>query len=216
MDNLLGDSKDWQNYHKRLCGIAIKLMDESDNDFLPSTELKLEGLIHIVGLLNVGKSTLLEILIYHFAKQGYRCGLIVNDVVTAVRLASLFAHRLSIQAAPILGRDRDEHLKKVYEPLLAELGEEITKGAVHPAWRWFSPVCPLLALVQSEEKWEFGSEPCHTLYQKAASFQTSEESDREDEDDENDLKDLSRKRSLYLSSLLQMSAPSARKRYCTG
>jgi hypothetical protein len=37
---------------------------------------------------------------------------------------------------------------------------------MHPAWRWFSSVCPLLALVQSEEKWEFGDEPCHNLYQK--------------------------------------------------
>ena len=213
MDDLLANSQDEQNYHKRLCGIALKLMDESKNDFSTSTELKLEGLIHIVGLLNVGKSTLLEILIYHFSKQGYRCGLIVNDVVTAVRLASLFAHRLSIQAAPILGRNRNEHLKKVYEPLLAGSGEEIKQGAVHPAWRWFSPVCPLLGLVQSEEKWEFGSEPCHTLYQKTADLE--EDSDkpdgqgvspdrrkttgdasascaslREDEDDENDLEDL--------------------------
>ncbi|MGK7914245.1 MAG: hypothetical protein AB4038_01660, partial [Prochloraceae cyanobacterium] len=189
MDDLLADSEDKQNYYQRLSGIAMKLMDESEsNDFHSSTELKLEGLIHIVGLLNVGKSTLLEILIYHFAKQGYRCGLIVNDVVAAVRLASLFAHRLLIRATPILGRNRDEHLKKVYEPLLATAGEEITQGAVHPAWRWFSPVCPLLALVQSEEKWEFGSEPCHTLYQKVASTQ-SEDSSSENEDDD-DIEDL--------------------------
>ncbi|NES19546.1 MAG: hypothetical protein F6K41_11605 [Symploca sp. SIO3E6] len=189
MDRLLANSGDEQNYYQRLCGIALKLMDESDNnDFLPSTELKLEGLIHIVGLLNVGKSTLLEILIYHFAKQGYRCGLIVNDVVTAVRLASLFAHGLSIQAAPILGRDRKDHLQKVYEPLFARAGEEISQGAVHPAWRWFSPICPLLGLVQSEEKWEFASEPCHSLYQKAADLE-SENSNSED-DDENDIEDF--------------------------
>lgn len=190
MDERLANSGDKQNYYKRLCDIALKLMDESDNnDFLPSTELKLEGLIHIVGLLNVGKSTLLEILIYHFAKQGYRCGLIVNDVVTAVRLASLFAHRFSIEAAPILGRDRKDHLQKVYEPLLARAGEEISQGAVHPAWRWLSPICPLLGLVQSEEKWEFGSEPCHTLYQKAADLE-SENSNSEDDDNENDIEDF--------------------------
>ncbi|MGB7518444.1 MAG: hypothetical protein WA896_02290, partial [Spirulinaceae cyanobacterium] len=178
------------NYYKRLCGIALKLTDESDNnDFCPSTEFELEGLIHIVGLLNVGKSTLLEILIYHFAKKGYRCGLIVNDVVTAVRLASLFAHQLSIQAAPILGRDRKDHLQKVYEPLLARAGEEISQGAVHPAWRWFNPICPLLGLVQSEEKWEFGSEPCHTLYQKAADLESKNSSSKND-DDENDIEDL--------------------------
>ena len=191
MDNLLADSKDKQNYYQRFSGIAVKLLNESDdNDFHPSSELKLEGLLHIVGLLNVGKSTLLEILIYHFAKQGYRCALMVNDVVAAVRLASLYAHRLSIRAAPILGRNREEHLKKVYEPLLAKEGAEITQGAVHPAWRWFSPVCPLLALVQSEEKWRFGSEPCHTLYQKAADIKPENSNSKYEEDEDDDLEDL--------------------------
>ena len=122
MDDLLANSQDEQNYYKRLCGIAIKLMDESKNDFSPSTELKLEGLIHIVGLLNVGKSTLLEILIYHFAKQGYRCGLIVNDVVTAVRLASLFAHRLSVQAAPILGKRSPKSSQKSLRTFIGRIG----------------------------------------------------------------------------------------------
>ena len=131
-----------------------------------------------VGLLNVGKSTLLEILIYHSAKQGHRCGLMVNDVATAVRLASLFCHKLGIPAAPVLGSKRQEQLAKVYEPILKSEGKEITKGGMHPAWRWFSPVCPLLALVQSEDKWEFGNEPCHKLYQKVPV------PDNDDSDDE--------------------------------
>lgn len=167
MDCKLAESgQEAENYHARLSGIALRLYDVTSDDFHPGTELKLEQLIHIVGLLNVGKSTLLEVLIYHLAKQGYRCGLIVNDVVAQVRLASLYSHRLEIPAAPVLGSDRSQHLEKVYEPILATAGEEITQGAMHPAWRWFSSVCPLLALVQSEEKWEFGDEPCHNLYQK--------------------------------------------------
>lgn len=170
MDQKLEEARyEPENYHSRLKGIALKLYDASTNDFqslTPDVEIKLEQLVHIVGLLNVGKSTLLDVLIYHFAKQGYRCALLVNDVVAAVRLASLFRDRLGILAAPVLGSDRYQHLEKVYEPILATEGEEIEKGATHPAWRWFSPVCPLLALVQSEDKWEFGEEPCHNLYQK--------------------------------------------------
>ena len=158
-----------ENYHERLSGITLRLYDAATDDFQPGEELEIEQIVHIVGLLNVGKSTLLEILIYHFTKhQKYRCALIVNDVVTAVRLASLFREGLKIPAVPVLGRDRFQQLEKVYEPLLATKGEEIEQGAIHPAGRWFSPVCPLLALVQSEEKWEFGNEPCHDLYQKGA------------------------------------------------
>lgn len=103
-----------ENYHCRLQGIALRLYDASTDDFSPGSELKLEQLVHIVGLLNVGKSTLLEVLVYHLAKQGYRCGLIVNDVVAQVRLASLFWHGMGISAAPVLGSDRSEQLEKIY------------------------------------------------------------------------------------------------------
>jgi len=169
-----------ENYQSRLRGIALRLYDVSTDDFSPGSELKLEQFVHIVGLLNVGKSTLLEVLIYHLAKQGYRCGLIVNDVVAQVRLASLFLHGMGISAAPVLGSKRSEQLEKIYEPILATMGEEIAQGAIHPAWRWFSFVCPLLALVQSEDKWEFGSEPCHNLYQKVTATQKDKAIDSED------------------------------------
>jgi len=182
---LLEAGYDAENYGDRLQGIALRLYDASTDDFQRGTEFQLKQLLHIVGLLNVGKSTLLEILIYHFAKQGYRCGLIVNDVVASVRLASLFQFGLKIPAAPVLGSNRLEQLEKVYEPLLATKGEEIEKGATHPAWRWFSPVCPILALVQSEDKWEFGNEPCHNLYQKSNIPKQNEDDDLEEwgEDD---------------------------------
>ena len=171
------------NWHERLHKITLQLYDAESNNFLPGNVLRLERLIHIVGLLNVGKSTLLEVLTYHFAKQGYRCALIVNDVVTAVRTASMFRHQLKIEAAPVLGQsDRVDQLKKVHETIFVEEGKDITQAGIHPALRWFSPVCPLLALVQSEEKWEYGQEPCHRLYQPEN--QQINEDNQDDEDDD--------------------------------
>lgn len=175
-----------ENYYQRLSGIALKLYDASINDFQSGNELHIEQLIHIVGLLNVGKSTVLEVLTYHFALAKERCALIVNDIVSAVRLASLFREVLGIPAAPILGTDRFQQLEKVYEPILATKGEYIEQGAIHPAERWFSPVCPLLAIVQSEEKWEFGSEPCHSLYQKNNSPKKEDQELDEWEEDKNE------------------------------
>lgn len=171
-----------QNYHFRLQRLTCLLYDPNSDNFCPGTTLKLEELIHIVGLLNVGKSTLLEIIIYYLAKHGYRCALLVNDVATAVRIASMFAHQLGIPAAPVLGSKRQEHLEKVYEPILKSEGKEVTEGGMHPAWRWFSPVCPLWALVRSEDKWEFGHEPCHSLYQKVpvATINNSDDEDVEE------------------------------------
>lgn len=178
MDDKLSQFGQQENYRNRLENILFQLYDPESNNFHQGNQLNFERLLHIVGLLNVGKSTLLEILIYLLAKQGYRCGLMVNDVATAVRLASLFCHKLEIPAAPVLGSKRQEQLTKVYEPILKSEGQEVTKGGMHPAWRWFSPVCPLLALVQSEDKWEFGNEPCHKLYQKIPVV------DNDDSDDE--------------------------------
>ncbi len=187
-DELLEDAKEMdeklrltgfeaENYYVRLSGIALKLYDASSNDFQPGRELRLEQLVHIVGLLNVGKTTVLEVLTYHFAKQKERCALIVSDVVSCVRLASLFREGLGIAAAPVLGTERSQQLEKVYEPILATTGEDIEKGTQHPAWRWFSFICPLLALVKSEEKWEFGNEPCHKLYQKTYPTKQEESED---------------------------------------
>jgi hypothetical protein len=187
MDNKLSPFGVQAYYYTRLQRFDWQLYDRNSDNFRPDTTLTLEGLVHIVGLLNVGKSTLLEILIYHLAKQGYRCALIVNDVATAVRIASLFWHKLEIPAAPVLGSDRAEQLKKVYEPILKSEGKEVTEGGIHPAWRWFSPVCPLLALVQSEEKWEFGQEPCHKLYQKMPAL-NDENPDTDDEEDQRESK----------------------------
>ncbi|GJD22773.1 hypothetical protein RIVM261_077290 [Rivularia sp. IAM M-261] len=181
-----------ENYYSRLKGVGIKIYDASIDDFRledPDKEINLERLVHIVGLLNVGKSTLLEVLIYFFAEQGYRCALLVNDVAAAVRLASLFRDGLDVLAAPVLGNNRSQHLSKVYEPILLSKGEEIEKGAVHSAWRWFSPVCPLLALVQSEDKWDFGEEPCHQLYKKQA-VSTQKFSSNFNIDDDEEIEDL--------------------------
>ena len=181
MDDKLAESgQEAENYHARLQGIDWRLYDAATDDFHPGTQLKLEQLVNIVGLLNVGKSTLLEVLTYLLAKQEYRCALIINDVVASVRLASLFRYGLGIPAAPVLGSERSQHLEKVYDPILANEGEEITQGAMHPAWRWFSQICPLLALVPSEDKWEFGDEPCHNLYQKVIATNKDDEIDDED------------------------------------
>jgi pPIWI RE three-gene island domain Z len=183
-----------ENYYGRLQGIAIKIYDASIDDFRledPDAEINLEQLVHIVGLLNVGKSTLLEVLIYNFASQGYRCALLVNDVAAAVRLAWLFRSGLDVLAAPVLGSsNRSEHLSKVYESILMTEGEEIEQGAVHSAWRWFSPVCPLLALVQSEDKWDFGEEPCHHLYKQAVTTQKDNSNSTTNIDDDEELDDF--------------------------
>lgn len=180
MDDELRPQGIMPKYHERLTKVALYLYNESLDDFEQGNCLTLDRILHVVGLLNVGKSTLLEVLTYHFAKQKKRCALIVNDTVSSVRLASLFKHRLQISAAPILGRDRPDHLKKIYEAMLKNEGEEVTQGAMHPVQEWFSVQCPLLSFVDSDVIWDFGKEPCHTLYQKQPTNNRTEQANNDE------------------------------------
>ena len=175
-----------QNYHQRLSEVIFRLYDSESNDFQIGERIPLDTLIHIVGLLNVGKTLFLQVTIYFLAQQGYRCALVVDNVVSQVRLASLFWFGLDIPAVPIMGNDRAGHLQKVYEPVLLNQGEEIYKGGIHPAHRWFSSVCPLLGLVKSETRWKFGDEPCHKLYQKDFVAREKDDKDIEIEEEENE------------------------------
>ncbi|MGK7923013.1 MAG: hypothetical protein AB4080_23740 [Trichodesmium sp.] len=172
------------NYYQRLSQVELDLYDENLDDFTTGDCFNLDKILHIVGLLNVGKSTLLEVLTYHFAKQKKRCALIVNDVVSSVKLAYLFKHCLEIPAAPILGKDRPGQLQKVYEAMLRNEGEEIAAGGTHPVYEWFSNQCPLLSFIDQnvDTIWGFGKEPCHSLYQKKSAHNTTGNTENEESD----------------------------------
>lgn len=166
MDRRLVAAGRLPKYEQTIVASPWRLLQESMDDYIPSDRFKLQGLIHAVGLLNAGKSTLLEVIIYLLARQGRRCALVVNDVANAVRIASLFRFTLGVEAVPVLGSaGRDDHFDKVYQTVLANgMGED--GDTMHPALRWFSQECRLLALTESETRWEYGEEPCQHLFQK--------------------------------------------------
>lgn len=156
-------------YYERFQDIVLYVYNQSLNDFTESDSFTLDELEHIVGLLNVGKSTFIDVIIFNLASRGRnakRCALIVSDVVSAVKKASLFKHLLKIPAAPILGEKRGEQLEKISKSILQSVGEGVEQGAKHPVREWFNESCPLLAHVTSDNTWNFGEEPCHKLYQK--------------------------------------------------
>lgn len=166
MTDNIGECNQWVSRLKR---VSPQIFNNQSGTFSQSDCIELENAVHIVGLLNVGKSTLLEILTFHMAKQGKRCALIVNDVVTAIKLSSMFRHELGISAVPVLGREKEKHLKRAFQTIFTEKNpnqKDLGFGLSHPAQRWFSPCCPLLGLIKSEEKWAYGQEPCHRLFPK--------------------------------------------------
>ncbi len=169
MDCRLARSNIYLNYYERFRNIVLSVYNQSLNDFSEDTILTLDRLNHIVGLLNVGKSTFIDVVSFNLVSRGRnakRCALIVSDVVSQVGKASLFKHLLEIPAAPILGKNRVEHLEKINKSILQTTGSDVEQGAIHPVREWFNESCPLLSHVASADIWNFGEEPCHALYQK--------------------------------------------------
>lgn len=169
MDRRLARSGINVKYYERFRDIALYVFNQSLNNFSEDSSFTLDKLDHIVGLLNVGKSTFIDVVTFNLASRGRNakhCGLIVGDVVSQVKKASLFKHLLEIPAAPILGQNRVEQLGKINKSILQSIGSDVEQGAIHPVRKWFNESCPLIAHVASDNIWNFGEEPCHKLYQK--------------------------------------------------
>jgi hypothetical protein len=73
---------------------------------------RLDGLLHLVGMLGTGKSTLIWALTYYLARHGYHVTVVVNTIVESVQMAS-WLRQMGVLATPALGKDRPAHEKRV-------------------------------------------------------------------------------------------------------
>ncbi|MEG3935942.1 hypothetical protein QT990_32615 [Microcoleus sp. T3_B1] len=79
--------------------------------FAATDTLVFDGVKHLVGLLNAGKSTLIEILTVALIKKGHRVGAVFNEVVTCLRMATLL-EKAGVRVSVVIGqRNRKAHLE---------------------------------------------------------------------------------------------------------
>lgn len=124
----------------------------------------IDGLFHLVGLLGVGKSTVIWLLTYYLACQkGKHVTVIVNTVVEAYRMA-VWLRRLGVRAAPRLGKDRANHETKYGLANADALNSArlFTPNAPEePILDWMPTPCALSG--SQKEAIPIGSEPCRDL-----------------------------------------------------
>ncbi|MFG2836396.1 hypothetical protein ACGFYE_15540 [Streptomyces zaomyceticus] len=78
----------------------------------------IDGVAHIVGLMNSGKTTFNDILVKISADRGFKIGYLVSSVGSALEKVRFF-RALGIRAVPLIGRStRDEHLARYWDDLL--------------------------------------------------------------------------------------------------
>ena len=108
----------------------------------PASELRLDGLTHLVGMVSSGKSTLMDVLTVWAVKHGMHVTLVVGDVIGALDRAQTF-HHLGVNAVPLLGSTRRvEHINSLHKALFARQHDRFLVQE-HVGFRWLNTACPL-------------------------------------------------------------------------
>lgn len=106
---LLDQNSDDKYRKEQLQKIILEHFQEMG--FAATDSIVFDGVKHLVGLLNAGKSTLIEILTIALIKKGHRVGVVFNEVVTCLRMASLLK-KAGVRVSVVIGqRNRKVHLE---------------------------------------------------------------------------------------------------------
>jgi hypothetical protein len=155
-----------QSWEKRLQAVRLRLVDETglrESDVLP-----LDGLLHLIGMVGSGKSSLFTVLAVHLARNGYRVAIVQSDVASLLREHATFtvlshADPESLRSVPLVGRStRVAHLNRLHTTETLRTGTSLSRE--HPAFPFLSTICPLDGLRRDVQPIEPGEEPCTRLY----------------------------------------------------
>jgi len=151
--------KSWEN---RLQRVELQLFDQSGQNLIDAQSLPLDGMMHLIGMVSSGKSTLMDVLAVWMARNGHHITLVVGDVIGALNRAQQFAD-LGLTAAPMLGAsNRARHAERLHRVLAAERRDSPLLHQ-HIGFQWLSTACPLDGLRRTAEPIPLKQQPCTIL-----------------------------------------------------
>jgi hypothetical protein len=151
---------DWE---RRLSRLKLKLFD-ADGLLLDSDTLNIDRLFHLVGILGVGKSTLIWLITVHLARdRGMHVTVVLHTIVETMERAE-WLNRLGIPTTPALGQQRESHAAK-YAAVTHEIypAEQVLNPdtPAAPVFAWLPTVCALSG--STSDGIPIGNEPCYSL-----------------------------------------------------
>lgn len=150
------------SWEARLRRVRLETLDRQQETFARAEALRIERVLHLVGMVSSGKSTLMDVLAVWAARNGMRATVVVGDVVGAVRRTTLF-RSLGIEAVPILGRsNRARHADRLHKVLRGEAGASILEHE-DPGFDFLSTACGLDGLREGTKPFAPGDTPCVDL-----------------------------------------------------
>lgn len=151
------------NWASRLAKVQLEVR-APDHRFGSSKTLSIDGLLHLIGMVGAGKSTLVEVLVLWaaLATPPKRICVVVDNV-TAVLRKVVHLRALGIDAAPVLGQsNRLAHLRRLHRLTAPADG---TIGPLDdPMFDLVSTACALDGLRDHEaQPWDLRRPPCQSL-----------------------------------------------------
>ncbi|MGW7575564.1 pPIWI_RE_Z domain-containing protein [Streptomyces sp. NPDC054765] len=149
---------------RRLEDLQLDVLAADGLRFEKTTVLRLDQLLHLVGMVGAGKSTLMNLIAVWGARKGLRTTLVVGDVAEQLTLVSQFRD-LGLKAAPVIGgTTREQHASRLHRRLAAR-GRASLLQHDDPAFDDLSTVCVLDAQrgLEAAEPLRYVDAPCTEL-----------------------------------------------------
>lgn len=156
-----------QQWETRIRNLQLHLFEQNEG-LTRSSRLTLDGLLHLIGMVGSGKSSLFTVLTVHLARQGKRVTIVQSDVASLLKEMQVFEGLSKadpkLLVVPMVGRStRITHLNRLHVVEAQRHGP--TLGLDHPAYPMLSTICPLDGLRRDvTEPIKPGFEPCNRLY----------------------------------------------------
>jgi hypothetical protein len=150
---------------RRLGRVKLLIRSATGREFVPGDQLRIDDVVHLVGMVGAGKSTLRDVLAFRAAQRGLRVTIVVGDVAETLAVVDQF-NRLGTTAAPILGHStRERHIQRLHRRL-ATAGAPSMLAHTHPGFAFLNSACPLDALrgLEAGQPLRIAEAPCASLY----------------------------------------------------
>lgn len=156
----LGRNRD-ARWESRLGRVQLELFNEEGTQLSKSDRLTIAGLVHLIGMVGSGKSTLMDVLAVWAAQNNLHTTLVVGDVLNALNRADLFA-QLGFSVAPILGKsNRERHTNRLHRVVGSSTSSPMVQD--HAGFSWLSTACALDSLRDHARPLDLGTYPCLAL-----------------------------------------------------
>jgi hypothetical protein len=156
------------NWQASVQSTRLLVRDSHGHDFTEGDVLRLDGLLHAVGVVGVGKSTLMKVLAVWAVRRDepLRITLVVGDVAEQLRTARELRGFLGDSAVvPVIGSStREQHVEALHRRLAASGNARLTSHHDDHGFDDMSTACPLDALRDTDSPVRSADAPCSRLY----------------------------------------------------